>query len=155
MESEGCLIVNRDSMKVPFKRELVEGIKTLFGDYLETVCEGFMKSLQLVKTGSLVRKDIPIPVPGADETLLNVTRCAICRTDAKMWGKGHRDLIMPRVLGHEICGIDEKTGRRYALWPGKACGCCGQCRTGSENLCSSMRITGFHTDGGFAEYVFA
>ncbi|MCP4195580.1 MAG: alcohol dehydrogenase catalytic domain-containing protein, partial [Proteobacteria bacterium] len=59
------------------------------------------------------------------------------------------------VLGHEICGIDEKTGRRYALWPGKACGRCGQCRTGSENLCSSMRITGFHTDGGFAEYVLA
>ncbi len=37
MESEGCLIVNKDSMKIPFKRELVEGIKTLFGDYLETV----------------------------------------------------------------------------------------------------------------------
>ena len=24
--------------------------------------------------------------------------CAICRTDAKMWEQGHRDLIFPRVL---------------------------------------------------------
>jgi len=28
--------------------------------------------------------------------------CAICRTDAKMWEQGHRDLVFPRVLGHEM-----------------------------------------------------
>jgi len=75
--------------------------------------------------------------------------CAICRTDAKMWEQGHRDLIFPRVLGHEMV-VKDSTGKRYIVWPGKSCGICKFCQTGRENLCEDMKITGFHTDGGFA-----
>ena len=35
--------------------------------------------------------------------------CAICRTDAKMWEQGHRDLVFPRVLGHEMVVQDRKS----------------------------------------------
>ena len=35
-------------------------------------------------------------------TKTRVMACAICRTDAKMWEQGHRDLVLPRVLGHEL-----------------------------------------------------
>jgi nicotinate-nucleotide--dimethylbenzimidazole phosphoribosyltransferase len=75
--------------------------------------------------------------------------CAICRTDAKMWEQGHRDLIFPRVLGHEMV-VKDQSGRRYIVWPGKSCGTCRFCETNRENLCEDMKITGFHTDGGFA-----
>jgi nicotinate-nucleotide--dimethylbenzimidazole phosphoribosyltransferase len=85
--------------------------------------------------------------------MLTVAYCAICRTDAKMWDQGHRDLSLPRVPGHEIAGYDEKTGKLYTVWPGQSCGTCRYCTDGRENLCEKMRIIGFHSDGGFARYV--
>jgi len=79
-----------------------------------------------------------------------VLSCAICRTDAKMWEQGHRDLLFPRVLGHEMV-VQDKNGQRHIVWPGKSCGLCRFCRSGRENLCEEMKITGFHSDGGFAD----
>ena len=81
--------------------------------------------------------------------LVNVLCCAICRTDAKMWEQGHRELVFPRVPGHEIV-VKNLNGQRFVVWPGKACGVCKFCKTGRENLCEEMKITGFHTNGGFA-----
>lgn len=91
--------------------------------------------------------------PGPGEVALEVVCCAVCRTDAKMWRSGHRDLLLPRVLGHEVVGTDPADGRLYAVWPGVACGRCGYCRVGRDNLCEDMRIIGFHRDGGFADRV--
>ena len=86
--------------------------------------------------------------------LLNVQYCAICRTDAKMWNEGHRDLVLPRVLGHELIAEGDD-GRRFAIWPGRTCGRCNFCLSGRENLCEQMEIMGFHHDGGFSSHVMA
>ena len=83
---------------------------------------------------------------------MTVHYCAICRTDAKMWQQGHRDLVFPRVLGHEMV-VSDAGGTLYLVWPGKSCGHCIYCLHGRENLCEEMKITGFHHDGGFAESV--
>lgn len=91
------------------------------------------------------------PEPGEGEAQVRVACCSVCRTDARMWQSGHRDLVMPRILGHEISGYREN--ERVAVWPGLACGECSFCLQGRENLCASMRILGFHLDGGFAEYL--
>ncbi len=87
--------------------------------------------------------------PEKGSVLTDVLCCAICRTDAKMWEQGHRDLVFPRVPGHEMV-VKDQTGQRFVVWPGKSCGICRFCETGRENLCEDMKITGFHTDGGFA-----
>ncbi len=84
-------------------------------------------------------------------TKTEVLCCAICRTDAKMWEQGHRDLVFPRILGHEMV-VQDKNGKKYIVWPGKSCGICQFCTTGRENLCEEMKITGFHSDGGFADH---
>ena len=84
--------------------------------------------------------------------LLKVLYCAICRTDAKMWNEGHRDLVLPRVLGHELI-VSGKNGRRFVVWPGRSCGECVYCMSGRENLCDRMKITGFNHDGGFSDHV--
>ncbi|MBC8235991.1 alcohol dehydrogenase catalytic domain-containing protein [bacterium] len=94
-----------------------------------------------------------VPENKDDEILLKVSHCALCRTDAKMWESGHRDLILPRIIGHEICGCIQGTNEYFVAWPGKACGCCFQCKRKLENLCVEMQITGFHRDGGLAEFV--
>ncbi len=112
-----------------------------------------MRCLTLTAPHSLVLTDRPRPQPAEDEVLLQVSHCALCRTDAKMWQQGHRDLLLPRVLGHEFCGSAVGTGRRFVVWPGRACGQCDDCLQGRENLCPSMRILGFHRDGGLAEFV--
>ena len=83
---------------------------------------------------------------------LTVECCAICRTDAKIWREGHRALSLPRVPGHEIASVDDK-GNRYVVWPGSTCNSCRYCKSGRENLCEEMRITGFHEDGGFSSIV--
>jgi threonine dehydrogenase-like Zn-dependent dehydrogenase len=111
-----------------------------------------MNALQLESIGVLNLKQIPVPQPCADEVLLKITHCALCRTDAKMRERGQRDLVMPRILGHECCGVLEESGNRFAVWPGNACGHCKHCQRGAENLCRDIQIIGFHRDGGFAEY---
>ncbi|MDY6934133.1 MAG: alcohol dehydrogenase catalytic domain-containing protein [Spirochaetota bacterium] len=83
---------------------------------------------------------------------LKVQYCAICRTDAKMWDQGHRDLVLPRVLGHEMV-VADSLGGKYIVWPGDCCGTCRYCKSNRENLCDEMKITGFHHDGGFSDYV--
>lgn len=95
------------------------------------------------------------PPPTTDGRVrLKMSYCGVCRTDAKMWREGHRDLVLPRVLGHEILARDEH-GRPFTVWPGTACGGCRYCRCGRENLCNGMRIMGFHFDGGFSDDLLA
>ena len=112
-----------------------------------------MKALILEKIGRLVCDDIADPVPGDGQVLVRVTRCALCRTDAKMYFQGQRDLTLPRVLGHEICGIREDTKERVLVWPGESCGTCCFCQSGAENLCDDVKILGFNTDGGLAQKI--
>ncbi len=87
----------------------------------------------------------------ADWIPADVLCCAICRTDAKIWTEGHRDLVLPRVPGHEM--VVRKEGKHYVVWPGVACGVCNYCKSGDENLCEEMQIIGFHVDGGFANHI--
>ncbi len=111
-----------------------------------------MKKIVLEGLRRLVVKECDIPNPVEGHRILKVIYCAVCRTDAKMWEQGHRELVFPRVAGHEIAAVDEN-GKRFVLWPGTSCGKCPYCLSGRENLCESMKIIGFHLDGGFAEYI--
>jgi len=107
--------------------------------------------LTAVKTFTFCKEhEIPQALPDG-WVMLDVAHCGICRTDAKMWEQGHRDLVMPRVLGHEIIAHDSLN--RYAIWPGISCGTCSYCKSGRENLCDLMQIIGFHHDGGFANTI--
>ncbi|SMC37890.1 nicotinate-nucleotide-dimethylbenzimidazole phosphoribosyltransferase [Desulfocicer vacuolatum DSM 3385] len=111
-----------------------------------------MKKLVLAGLKRLEYVDTPEDDFLTDDSVFKVRCCAVCRTDAKMWAQGHRDLSLPRVPGHEMVVVD-RGGHRFAVWPGKSCGHCRYCRGGRENLCEEMKIMGFHTHGGFAEEV--
>ncbi|WP_080804363.1 nicotinate-nucleotide--dimethylbenzimidazole phosphoribosyltransferase [Desulfamplus magnetovallimortis] len=111
-----------------------------------------MKRLILKGLEKLDIEDAPLNELPDDFRLLKVLYCAICKTDAKMWKQGHRDLCFPRVPGHEMV-VEDDSGNLFAVWPGQSCGQCSYCINGRENLCEDMKITGFHHDGGFAEFV--
>ena len=49
-----------------------------------------------------------------------------------------------------------EVGQRVGVpWLGWTCGTCRPCTRGSENLCVRARFTGYHLDGGYAEYAVA
>jgi L-iditol 2-dehydrogenase len=110
----------------------------------------------------LVVTAVPLPPCPTGGLLVKVHACSLCATDAKMWRQGHRDLILPRILGHEVAGeiavvspglAGFQVGDRVQVAPGLPCGCCRWCLTGAPNMCQDVQIIGFHHDGGLAHYL--
>jgi propanol-preferring alcohol dehydrogenase len=107
-----------------------------------------------------VERELPIALPG--ELLIKVRACGVCRTDLHVVDGELPDVEVPLIPGHEIVGIVEQVGdgvtdfqigdRVGAPWLGHACGQCGACMGGRENLCPEARFTGYHADGGYADY---
>jgi propanol-preferring alcohol dehydrogenase len=106
--------------------------------------------------------DIPLPQPGDKEMRIKIQASGICRTDIHI---AEGDLALkktPLILGHEIVGLVEKTGKAVTSfkpgdrvgisWLNSTCGKCAFCRTGKENYCHQFRCTGWDANGGFAEY---
>jgi len=75
------------------------------------------------------------------------------------------DPKLPLVPGHEVVGAVAALGpgasrfspgdRVGVPWLGWTCGECSHCAAGRENLCDEARFTGYHIDGGYAEYAVA
>ena len=103
----------------------------------------------------------PAPKPDKGEVIVEVAYCGVCRTDRKCYQQGQRDLHLPRILGHEFCGIVKSVGPgveniaigdAVTIHPGIACGNCNNCKGGNDQRCHDMKIFGFHLDGGFSRY---
>ncbi|HVH10396.1 MAG TPA: zinc-dependent alcohol dehydrogenase family protein [Gemmatimonadales bacterium] len=109
--------------------------------------------------------EVPRPAPGSGQLLLRVRACGVCRTDLHVVDGELPEPKLPLVLGHEIVarveelgsGVERFTvGQRVGVpWLGWSCGVCAYCRSGRENLCERARFTGYHLDGGYAEYTVA
>lgn len=122
-----------------------------------------MKAMILVKEKNpLILQDIPPPTPNPDEILIQIEACGVCRTDLHI-AEGDLPLIKsPLILGHQIVGIVTHVGeavknwnvgeRAGVPWLGSTCKKCGYCLKQKENLCDQALFTGYHTQGGFAEY---
>jgi alcohol dehydrogenase, propanol-preferring len=104
----------------------------------------------------LVLTELPQPNPSADQLLLRVECCAVCRTDLHVVDGELPDPKLPLVPGHQIVGIVEGTATRVGVpWLGWTDGVCTYCRSGRENLCDKAKFTGYTLDGGYAQYVVA
>jgi alcohol dehydrogenase, propanol-preferring len=105
---------------------------------------------------ALEERELPVPEPAEDEVLVRVAACGVCRTDVHIADGELTDPKLPLVLGHQIVGRIEGTGERIGIpWLGWTDGNCRFCLSGRENLCDSARFTGYHRDGGYAEYAVA
>jgi len=129
-----------------------------------------MRAMQLVRpapidVAPLAATERPVPEPEAGDVLVRVAACGICRTDLHIV-EGELPLVRsPIVPGHQVVGRIERVGagvtaRRIGdrvgiAWLRWTCGTCSYCVSGRENLCERAQFTGYHADGGYAEYALA
>jgi propanol-preferring alcohol dehydrogenase len=100
--------------------------------------------------------ELPEPVPGPGQVLLDVRACGVCRTDLHVLDGEVPATRSPLVLGHQVVAVRADTGQRVGVpWLGWTCGRCRWCTTGRENLCPQAKFTGKDLDGGFAERMVA
>ena len=127
-----------------------------------------MKTIRLYKQGSIDQadlrfEDIPIPEPKENEIRVKVIASSVCHTDLHIIEGDLPLQKSPIIPGHEIIGIIDKSGsnithhkvgqRVGVAWLNNACLKCKFCKQGLENLCSNAQFTGYHHDGGYAEYL--
>ena len=125
-----------------------------------------MKAMVLRSAGApLAIEELAVPTPAEGQLLIKVSTCAVCRTDLHIVSGELPDPKLPLVIGHQIVGRIEEVGRRTTRftigqrigvpWLGLVDETCRFCRRGLENLCERARFTGYHMDGGYAEYLVA
>ena len=125
-------------------------------------------------------RDVPKPKPGAQQLLVRISTCAVCRTDLHVLDGELPNPKLPLILGHQIVGrVEEIAGKMWQgperpdsrgtkaasifrigdrvgiPWLGWTDGDCSSCRSGRENLCDNARFTGYTIDGGYAEFTVA
>ena len=126
-----------------------------------------MRALALVAPAPIETEPLrlearPAPSPETGEILVRVNACGVCRTDLHLV-EGELPPVRPSIVpGHQVVGRVERVGsgaRRFQpgdrvgiAWLRHTCGLCEACLGGRENLCESAEFTGYHADGGFADY---
>jgi propanol-preferring alcohol dehydrogenase len=125
-----------------------------------------MQAMLLERPGAQLRRaEIAVAEVGANQVLIKVLACGVCRTDLHIFDGELDKPKLPLVLGHEIVGRIEALGegvedftvgdRVGVPWLGWTDGTCAYCREGHENLCDNPRFTGYQIDGGYAGYTVA
>ncbi|MEV8150933.1 NAD(P)-dependent alcohol dehydrogenase [Arthrobacter sp. NPDC080073] len=126
-----------------------------------------MKALQYLSIGAPPEiVELPDPVPGAGELVLQVTAAGLCHSDLFIMGLESERFSarypLPLTLGHEGVGKVVATGPGvtgvsigdamavYAPW---GCGVCAACAAGKENYCSRMEGKAVRRPGSLAEYM--
>lgn len=125
-----------------------------------------MTAVQIGRPGApfeLVAREIP--VPGPNMVRIKVQACGVCHSDVFVKEGQWPGVQYPRIPGHEVAGVIDalgagvtawKNGQRVGVgWHGGHDGQCTACRRGDFIACQNLRVTGFHDDGGYAQYMIA
>ena len=131
-----------------------------------------MKALVMRGPGQFGIEEVPKPVCGDREVLVQVKAVAICGSDPVLLAGGSlSDGLpgsLPHIAGHEGAGIIVQCGKdvrgfavgdRVAVESHLGCGYCENCQAGRYNLCRNFgdvsaghKQYGFTVPGCFAEY---
>jgi 2-desacetyl-2-hydroxyethyl bacteriochlorophyllide A dehydrogenase len=126
-----------------------------------------MRAAVIEGVGRVTVTDVPEPVPGPREALVEVAACGICGTDLHILD-GEFAPSLPIVPGHEFAGTvvalgaaareaspGLTVGTRVAVDPSLYCHECHYCRIGRSNLCERWNAIGVSVPGGAARYAAA
>jgi alcohol dehydrogenase len=94
--------------------------------------------------------------------VIQVAATGLCRSDWHAWMGHDHGVTLPHVPGHEFAGVIAEVGSQVEHWRvGQrvtvpfvcACGRCGSCRRGEQQVCEFQFQPGFTHWGSFAEFV--
>jgi threonine dehydrogenase-like Zn-dependent dehydrogenase len=126
-----------------------------------------MRAYVLTAPGEGAVQQVPAPVPGKGEAVVDVARVGVCGTDVEFFTgemsylhQGHARY--PMRLGHEWCGTVASVGDGIdASWIGRRVmgdtmlgdGTCRRCRRGHQHVCENRQEVGIRGDrpGALAE----
>ena len=120
-----------------------------------------MKAAVLCEPGKIEIRTVPKPEPAPGEILIRIVLAGICGSDYSLY-KGHANILLPVIPGHEAVGRIEALGdgvenftigERVTIQPNLACGKCFACRNGHSQICQSKIRIGLDSDGVFGEYI--
>ena len=110
-------------------------------------------------------REMPTPVIGPDEVLVEVAYAGICGTDAVTFRNEDHGFVDPLIQGHELSGIMVVVGDHVAGWSlgdrvapessARLCGTCPMCLTGRRYLCPEQQCFSYGIHGVFARYASA
>lgn len=122
-----------------------------------------MNAVILRAPGDYVYERVEKPECPDDGILLKVINCGLCGSDLRTLKSGHNNVKLPAIIGHEIAGRVEHTGKSYkgiyrtgddlVVAPVVYCGVCEFCENGTPQYCENIRELAQHFPGGFAEYM--
>ncbi len=122
-----------------------------------------MKAAILSEYNLVEWKEMDKPECGTGEVLIRVNFASICGTDQHIHkGEFHPRTHTPMIMGHEFAGeivevgsevTDFKVGEKVAPDPIIWCGECPACLRGHFPACTSLKLIGIDSDGGFVQYI--
>jgi alcohol dehydrogenase len=107
-------------------------------------------------------REVADPTCPADGVVVRVEATGLCRSDWHGWRGHDPDIPLPHVPGHELAGTIAEVGPEVGKWRvGErvtvpficACGVCGPCLAGDQQVCDNQFQTGFMHWGSFADLV--
>ena len=93
-------------------------------------------------------KDLPIPIPSENESLIKISYAAICNTDKEIL-RGYRPDFRG-IMGHEFVGVVQESpnheliGKKVVGELNASCGECIYCKTGRSSHCNQRKIGRAH-----------
>ena len=122
-----------------------------------------LKDFAPIEQNPLELVDLPVPEPAPEDILIRVNICGVCHTDLHTVEGELPEASLPIIPGHQIVGTVEKRGKNASrfkegdrvgvAWLYSTDTTCPYCSRGNENLCPNARFTGYHENGGYAEFM--
>ncbi len=109
--------------------------------------------------------DVPKPVVGINDVLIQVHKTGICGTDLHIYkwdAWAQKTIPVPMVVGHEFVGkvvevgsnvTDFHSGEIVSAEGHVVCGRCRNCLAGRRHLCKDTLGIGVNRPGAFAEFI--
>ncbi|MCP3932728.1 MAG: alcohol dehydrogenase catalytic domain-containing protein [Bacteroidetes bacterium] len=122
-----------------------------------------MKAAVLTEYNKVEWQEVEKPSCKAGEVLIQVTYGCICGSDQHIHkGDFHPRTQTPMIMGHEFGGVVVEVGEGVDAWdvgdkvapdPIIWCGECRACKKGHYPACTSLKLIGIDSDGGFQQYI--
>lgn len=122
-----------------------------------------MGAVVMTEDGALNYEEVPVPVIGDSEVLIDVMYSGVCGTDLHII-KREFPAMTSGIMGHEfwghVCAVgsdvkDLVVGQAVAVDPNEFCSTCRYCRSGRTNHCVRCQLhtaIGIRRNGGWSKY---